>query len=147
MCLITRICAGHGGHDTADYALATLPSQIRSALSSYLSTPPGGSLDPEAISKLLASTMTAFDERIGQALLTLFPGGESQLANMSDEEINELVNDQDRGGKNATILARCMRGSTALVTLIDPPRENLWVANLGDCVASKLFNLSVDAVL
>lgn len=91
--------------------------------------------DPEAVSKLLASTITTFDERIGQALLALFPGGDSQVAKMSDYEIKELVNDQDRGGANAAILARCMRGSTALVTLVDPARENLWFANLGDCVA------------
>ncbi|KLO19449.1 protein serine/threonine phosphatase 2C, partial [Schizopora paradoxa] len=133
---------GHGGHEAADYTVQALPSQIRSALSSYLSSSSTGAhassssaVEPEAISKLLASTITAFDERIGQALLALFPRGEAQVATMSDEEIDELMNDQEKGGTNAAILSHCMRGTTALVALVDPARENLWVVNLGDCIA------------
>ena len=67
-------------------------------------------------------------------LLDLFPGGEASIDKMSDEEIKAIIND---GGRNAAIVSRCMRGTTLLIALIDPHYENLWVASLGDCVASK----------
>ena len=53
----------------------------------------------------------------------------------------KIVNDKESGGKvyNATI--RCMRGSTAIIALVDPGGSNIWVANLGDCQAGpRLFS-------
>lgn len=29
----------------------------------------------------------------------------------------------------------CMYGTTALIALVDPDHQNLWVANVGDCQA------------
>jgi pyruvate dehydrogenase phosphatase len=52
-------------------------------------------------------------------------------------EIKRLVNDDDRGGVNAGVVERCKQGSTVLVALVDPGKENVWVASLGDCVAGE----------
>ena len=40
------------------------------------------------------------------------------------------------GGVNYKKARLCMYGTTALVALVDPEQENLWLANLGDCQAS-----------
>lgn len=62
----------------------------------------------------------------------LFPD-EVSLASLTDEQIKSTIN----GPSNPNNLAilRCMRGTTALVSLIDPKKENLWVASLGDSQA------------
>ncbi|KAH8119554.1 protein serine threonine phosphatase 2C [Phellopilus nigrolimitatus] len=124
---------GHAGHDTVDYTLKSLPSSTRDALSSILSATLSPSSD--AISAVLSECITRLDQSLTASLLSIFPGGEQAIKNMTDDEIKGVINDQDRGGKNAAIVARCMRGTTALVALIDPQGENLWVASLGDCVA------------
>jgi len=133
---------GHAGHDTVDHAVKELPSLVKSALTELISSNSLAkpTLLVKEISDILSQTIAAFDDAIMKDLLDLFPGGETQIAGMSDEEINDLINDQASGGKNAQTLARCMRGTTALITLVDPTRENMWVANLGDCVASKSMN-------
>jgi hypothetical protein len=78
-----------------------------------------------------------------------------KISALSVEEIKEIINDNDQEsassttegeGKNESpkpkesnhaIVTRIMRGTTALIALLDPARENLWVANLGDCQASE----------
>lgn len=67
-------------------------------------------------------------------MLDLIPGGLA-LDTVSDKEIQDIINDHDRGGENFYKARLCMYGTTALVALIDPGRENLWVANLGDSQA------------
>jgi len=54
---------------------------------------------------------------------------------LSDAEIRAIINDIDSGGKNLAKVLLCMRGSTCLISLVDPLRSNLWVASLGDCQA------------
>jgi len=87
---------------------------------------------------------------------------------MSVEEIKQLINDHDpeaetettsegltseenshgekgkKKEKNHTLVTRIMRGTTALITLVDPQRENLWVANLGDCQATLVSSSQTD---
>lgn len=94
---------------------------------------------PDAISTVLSETISSFDASITADLLSLFPGGEEVLKALSDDDVKAVINDQDRGGKNAAIVARCMRGTTALIILVDPEKSNAWVASLGDCVAGKPF--------
>lgn len=50
---------------------------------------------------------------------------------MDDEEVDKIV------AANHEKLLLGMRGTTALVTLVDERRENLWLANTGDCEAGK----------
>ena len=83
------------------------------------------------ISDVLSNAISSFDRKIGQALLDLFPD-EAALASMPDEEIQKIIND---GGPNSNTVLRCMRGTTVLISILDPSKSNLWVASLGDCAA------------
>jgi pyruvate dehydrogenase phosphatase len=108
---------------------SALPDTIQNALAKVIlhnHTP-----DASTISNVLTSTIASFDEDIGRALLALFPDPEA-LAKLSDEEIREIIND---GGSNSTTILRCMRGSTVLISLVNPSRTSLWTASLGDCAA------------
>lgn len=87
--------------------------------------------------------MTTFDEAIAGDVLDLFPGGLESLASLSDEHIRRKINDITSGGVNYKKARLCMYGTTALVALVDPEHENLWLANLGDCQAGmSLYNAS-----
>ena len=144
---------GHAGHETVDYTAAHLVPFLKSALQPVLARDPNTPPDPDSmiarfgnaiISTVLASAIHAFDESLAQALKDLFPGVDA-LETMSDEEIRAVINDSDgevggdgKGmGENMLKVLRCMRGTTALVALLDPKRENLWVAGLGDCSAGE----------
>lgn len=119
-----------------DYTSDKLPSLIHSALQDLLNKENAPS--PDSVAEVLRNTISRFDESIGQALRDLFPD-ESVLANMTDAQIRNIIND---GGPNYTTVRRCTRGTTVLVALVDPSKSNLWVASLGDCVASKLQRYS-----
>lgn len=84
------------------------------------------------VSSLLQSSIQAIDDTLTNAVKELFPD-EVALAAFTDEQIKSTIN----GPSNPNNLAilRCMRGTTVLVSLIDPKKENLWVASLGDCQA------------
>jgi pyruvate dehydrogenase phosphatase len=66
----------------------------------------------------------------------MFPGGLEELAKLSDDEVKAVIQDSAAGGPNHAKVARCMQGSTVLVSVVDPTRDNIWVASLGDCQAS-----------
>ena len=76
----------------------------------------------------MKSSIEAFDKCIIDDLMSILP---PVIEEIEDEEAEKIANDE----KNTQIILRCMRGSTALIVLVDPSRENLWVANLGDCQA------------
>ena len=87
---------------------------------------------------LLSNAITAFDDAIAGDVLELFPGGLESLPGRTDEEIQEVVNNFGDGRDNSSNYQKarlCLYGTTALVALVDPAHENLWVANLGDCEA------------
>ncbi|KAF8972972.1 hypothetical protein BDZ97DRAFT_1935957 [Flammula alnicola] len=100
----------HAGHETADYTAENLPTSQEPA--------------PSEISDALTHAISSFDASIGQALLDLFPDKEV-LAKMTKEEIQSIINDN---GPNSAIVLRCMRGTTVLISIVDP-------TNLGDCAA------------
>jgi pyruvate dehydrogenase phosphatase len=125
---------GHAGHETVDYTVATLPSLVKSSLISALDISQGN-LPSTTVSNILVTEISAFDESLTQDLLDLFPGGTETLSKLSDAEIRAIINDMDSGGKNLAKVLRCMRGSTCLISLIDPVQSHLWVASLGDCQA------------
>ena len=108
-----------------------MPAQIRKVLES-IDTPDGLH---RSMSDILAKSIEEFDMSIAEDLKTLLP---RNFAEMGDESLKKLVNDQESGGRVYNACIRCMRGSTVIITLIDPRKENLWIANLGDCQASKL---------
>lgn len=97
---------------------------------------------------MLSSRITAFDNAIAGDVLELFPGGIESLPGLTDEEIQAVVNDfavpgvgsngagaGAGAGENYKKARLCLYGTTALVALVDPAHENLWVASLGDCEA------------
>lgn len=91
-----------------------------------------GIIDSYVISNVLEEAIALLDDTMTQDLLRLFPTPEI-ISTLSDAEIDSIINDADSGGANSTIVTRCMRGSTVLVSLLDPGAANLWVASLGDC--------------
>jgi pyruvate dehydrogenase phosphatase len=88
------------------------------------------------IPNVIQAALTEFDEALVADLQALIPGNAETLAKMGDDEIKTIINDGDGGENNVKVL-RCMRGCTALVALVGPERENLWIANLGDCQAGE----------
>lgn len=126
---------GHSGEATVDYVAETLPPLIQVVLGSALKNANGNALAPGIVSNILVRTIANFDEAILQDVLDLFPGGPDAIQLLSTDTISAIINDLESGGANHTKVMRCMHGSTVLVSLVDPVRENLWVASLGDCQA------------
>jgi len=123
---------GHGGEEAVDYVVQKLPSLIHAALTKAMANASNAPLTPSTISALLQSSIQAVDDALTDAVKHLFPN-EATLAALTDEQIKSTINGPTNPN-NLTIL-RCMRGTTALVSLVDPKKENLWVASLGDCQA------------
>ncbi|KAG2358059.1 phosphatase 2C-like domain-containing protein [Suillus spraguei] len=88
---------------------------------------------PPLIADMFSMAIRAFDDAIANDVLELFPDGLSSLSRLSDLQIQEVLDDQLSGGQNYTKARLCMYGTTALVALVDPDHQNLWLANLGDC--------------
>ncbi|KAJ3886245.1 protein serine threonine phosphatase 2C [Lentinula edodes] len=119
---------GHAnGDETVDHVFTTLPSEIRSSLTT-LSVPQCTNV--EAVSSLLQETISAIDNSIKQGVLDLFPSSD-YIDQLSDDEIRAIVNDK---GPNNIKVTRAMRGTTVLVVLINSD-GGLWTASLGDCQA------------
>jgi pyruvate dehydrogenase phosphatase len=93
---------------------------------------------PDLMRDLLSNAITAFDDAIAGDVLELLLGGIESLPSRTDEEIQVVVNDLGNGRGNGSYYQKarlCLYGTTALVALVDPAHENLWVANHGDCEA------------
>ncbi|EMD37475.1 hypothetical protein CERSUDRAFT_94479 [Gelatoporia subvermispora B] len=127
---------GHMNGDTSELAARKLPSHLRQALESRIRTAGPRALAPDAISEVLAQTITQFDDLIISHFLNVLPESfRANLPNVNPNHIRQLINDKSRGGHCYLRTAQAMGGTTALITLTDPRKENLWVANLGDCQA------------
>ena len=114
---------------------------LQKVITGPASPAPGADL----VRELFSNAITAFDNAIAGDVLELFPGGIESLPGQTDEEIQEVLNDfGDRHGTGANYQkARlCLYGTTALVALVDPAHENLWVANLGDCEAGTRIHVA-----
>lgn len=123
-----------------NHIAANLPGQLHSALVDLLV----GSewvIDPISISNLLSRVIVSYDDSLTKDLYDIFPGGLEDLTKLSDNEVKTVIQDSATNGPNHAKVARCMQGSTVLVSLIDPNRDNLWVASLGDCQAGVLLVL------
>ncbi|KAI9507891.1 protein serine/threonine phosphatase 2C [Russula earlei] len=131
----TAIFDGHAGHATVEHASRTLPSMIRQALDSLLRSFRGHGL-PAAVSGVLSDCIAKFDNSITTDFTRMFPGGPVGLQNMSNAQIRHLFQDRTSGSQNLTAATRCLQGSTVILTLTDPLKHNLWIANLGDCQAA-----------
>ncbi|KNZ77029.1 [Pyruvate dehydrogenase [acetyl-transferring]]-phosphatase 1, mitochondrial [Termitomyces sp. J132] len=126
---------GHLGDVTVEHVAYHLPIIIRDFLRKELADDPSAFSSAAHVADLFSRSILAFDDAIANDVLELF-GGLEGLDNFSDAEIWNIINDQQSGGANWKKARLCMYGTTALVALVDPNHENLWVANLGDCQAT-----------
>ncbi|KZT35436.1 protein serine/threonine phosphatase 2C [Sistotremastrum suecicum HHB10207 ss-3] len=134
----TAIFDGHAGHEVADLTSKVFPGKLKAVIDGLFTRDPEGIIEEptvDQVSNALSETLVAWDDEIVADFLALFPGGVEQAENMPIEEIKALINDTEKGGENHYKVMKAIRGSTALLSLVDPKRENLWVANLGDCQA------------
>ncbi|KAF8061727.1 phosphatase 2C-like domain-containing protein [Lyophyllum atratum] len=131
---LTGVFDGHLGDVTVEHVAYHLPIIIRDFLRNALANNPDAVSTPALIADLFSRSIVAFDDAIANDVLELF-GGLEGLDNFSDAEIRNIINDQHKGGANWKKARLCMYGTTALVALIDPDHQNLWVANVGDCQA------------
>ena len=72
-------------------------------------------------------------------MLDLFPGGEAQLAALSDDAVRAVVRDPDprnAAGRARVEIFRARTGTTVLVVLVDPSGA-MHAASLGDCEAGE----------
>ena len=81
------------------------------------------------ISRVLSDAITYLDKSITADFLSILPEDVSRL---TSKDLEKLLNRHPQNAHRLSKIVRCTRGSTALITLTDPRRENLWVANLGD---------------
>lgn len=121
---------------TVEHVAHHLPIIVREFLRDTELANPGVKVTPGMISACFTKAITSFDDAIAHDVLDLFGGSVDQLDNYTDAQIRATINDQHEGGANWRKARLCMYGTTALVALVDPEHENLWVANLGDCQAS-----------
>ena len=127
---------GHLGDATVEHVAHHLPVIIADFLRKAFKDMSPRLINPALVADLLARSIVAFDDAIAGDVLDLFPGGIAGLSELSDDQIRMTINDQFVGGSNYKKAKLCMYGTTALVALVDPDHENLWVANVGDCQAS-----------
>lgn len=120
--------SGHAGHATVDYASQILPGQVKQRLEA---TP---SRHPDRVAEVLTNAIVAFDDSIAQDFLRLVPDPET-TAQMTDAQLTTMIHALESSPEHSASLKRCMHGTTALIALLDPLRQNLWVASLGDCQA------------
>ncbi|KAG8703522.1 hypothetical protein FRC08_002797 [Ceratobasidium sp. 394] len=116
---------GHAGEECSDYTVKHFPKYLEQALSTSTSV--------DMVSKI-SDAFVSFDNRIINQVRSSFPGP-AALASMPAEELSAIINDQEAGGANYEKVILAMRGTTALVSLLDSDRKNMWVAGLGDCRA------------
>ncbi|TFK64337.1 protein serine/threonine phosphatase 2C [Pluteus cervinus] len=131
---LTGVFDGHLGDATVEHVAHHLPIIIRDFMRDALANATPSTITPAYISELFSKAIVAFDDAIAGDVLDLF-GGIEGLENFSDAQIRSIINDRHRGGANWQKVRLCMYGTTALVALVDPEHQNLWVANLGDCQA------------
>lgn len=133
-----------------------MPIIVRQFLEEITRKHRGRVVPPPLIADMFSSAIQAFDDAIANDVLDLFSEGLQSVRYMPDEEIYAILNDHATGGENFKKARLCMYGTTALVALVDPDHENLWLANLGDCqggghrihshrsLADRLFVISHD---
>ncbi|OCH93119.1 protein serine/threonine phosphatase 2C [Obba rivulosa] len=134
--VFTGVFDGHMNGDTSELAARKFPSHLRQALEPRIRTAGPRPPNPESISEIIAQAIIQFDDLIISRFLNVLPESyRANLHNVNPSHIRQLINDKARGGQCYMRTAQAMGGTTALITLTDPRRENLWVANLGDCQA------------
>ncbi|KAG2365939.1 phosphatase 2C-like domain-containing protein [Suillus spraguei] len=130
---LSAVFDGHLGSHTVEHVAHHMPIIVREHLELITRKHGDRVVPPPLIADMFSMAIRAFDDAIANDVLELFPDGLSSLSRLSDLQIQEVLDDQLSGGQNYTKARLCMYGTTALVALVDPDHQNLWLANLGDC--------------
>ena len=117
-----------------EHAARVLPAMIKQALDVLLRSS-RGHVSPSAVSGVLTDCIVKFDRSITTDFTRMFPGGPDGLQRMSSAQIRRIFQDRASGSQNMAAATRCLQGTTALITITDPTKQNIWIANLGDCQA------------
>ncbi|KAJ7733105.1 protein serine/threonine phosphatase 2C [Mycena olivaceomarginata] len=96
---------------------------------------PGGTWQFNSIfdgeySQILRDSIVQLDESISSNFLDLFPRDLRRLSQISDEQVQNIFQ-RDSTGRSNRAAARCLGGTTLVLSLTDPHEKNVWVANLG----------------
>ncbi|TFK94610.1 protein serine/threonine phosphatase 2C [Polyporus arcularius HHB13444] len=126
---------GHMNHDTADHVSTHFGPYLKSRLDSALRSRPSPSALPKLVSDILKHSLEHIDGAMISEFLALFPREPNALTRLDPARARRLVNEKKGESSGYSKTARAFGGTTALVTLVDPTRSHLWVANVGDCVA------------
>ncbi|KAG1840888.1 hypothetical protein C8R48DRAFT_620673 [Suillus tomentosus] len=81
----------------------------------------------EGVSDVLTRAIFYVDEAIKRDFLEILPEQVDEIATISDITVKARVNDQSSGGLSYQKALRCFRGSTILLTLVNPTKKHLWV--------------------
>ncbi|KAJ6475222.1 phosphatase 2C-like domain-containing protein [Mycena vitilis] len=121
---------GHVNHDTVDYVAETLPRKLKQNLSAALRELGNRQISPDHVSQILRDSIVQLDDFITSKFLDVFPRDLRRLGRMSDEEVQNIFR-HDSTGRSRREAARCIGGTTLILSLTDPHEKNVWVANLG----------------
>ncbi|OSD04020.1 protein serine/threonine phosphatase 2C [Trametes coccinea BRFM310] len=127
---------GHMNFDTVDYISAALGPYVKNSLAAALRSRPSPSTLPTLVSGILEQSLTHIDSALVSDFLAIFPSAEPEALRRYDpSRIKQILNDASSEKAGYLKTARAFGGTTALVTLVDPTKSHLWVANVGDCIA------------
>ncbi|KAJ7496077.1 protein serine/threonine phosphatase 2C [Mycena galericulata] len=113
---------GHGGVNAAEYAVKTLPSSIRTALTVLLQEPGADTNTAQRVSDMLLQEIKSFDHGIVKAVRNLCKSPDT----LDDVAAQAIV------AANFEVLARAHYGSTLAAALLNESTAQLWVASVGD---------------
>ncbi|KAJ7506479.1 phosphatase 2C-like domain-containing protein [Mycena galericulata] len=121
--IIIAIFDGHCGSDLAIFAAETLPALLAERLRHDVN-----------VEAVLKETIEEFDRSLLLPVLKLFEEDEdwSDEAWLDEAEQVFPVIGYNYGDESFRLGRRAALGCTALIAFLDKPRENLWVASLGD---------------
>lgn len=133
-------------HDCVDFVSIRFGPYLKGLLEASLRTCSSPSALPSLVSSLLKQALEHIDQTLVSDFVGLFPRELNAIRRVHAIRARDLLN--DKGGDNSGYhkTARAFGGSTALVTLVDPRRRHLWVANVGDCVAGRSSSMLVPRI-
>ncbi|KAJ6557184.1 protein serine/threonine phosphatase 2C [Mycena sp. CBHHK59/15] len=125
---------GHVNHHTVDYVAQTLPGNLRGSLSEALRKSGSRPISYDHVSQVLRDSVVQLDDAICSNFLDLFPRDLRRLSRITHKEVQNIFR-SDHSGWSRSAAAKCLGGTTLILSLTDPHEQNLWIANLGDCHA------------
>ena len=126
-------------HDTADHVSAVVGPSLKKQLDATIRARPAETALPSLVGDAMRRTLQDVDAALIADFLALLPRDAEAVGRLEPARAKAILNDKSsaNGGHGRT--ARAFGGTTALVALVDPGRRQLWVANVGDCVAGTSF--------